>query len=409
MPTLSRSLLIIFILSFLFYCLDYFFRISQSIIINPLIHQYHTTALGIGAFASAFYLGYALFQLPGGFLLDNFPFKPLLATSILLCSISYAAFLFAHHFWLGYVLRLIVGLTSTLSFMGILFIARATLSSNAFSLVAGLAISIGTLSAASVQIVGVWLMHHWSWQLALSLFALMGIGIGLLFMILPAPTLSTKRIGASQVITQSLQFFKKPILVYNALIGSLFYLPTTLFASLWGVPFLMQTHYFSKTEATFSIFLLFLGWAVGAPIMSWIANQLHHIYRLIRYCALIALCISLLLLYCTIKQHWLVEFIIFALGLASSAQAVVWKLFDTYCPRNSNGIAISWTNMLIMLSGMIFHLCVGYLLTLPFLKTTTGFNYTLGLALIPLAFFIVAISAGCLRSSHNDLAIVIGR
>lgn len=365
---------------------------------TPLMHQYHINTLGIGAFASAFYLGYAIFQLPGGYLLDNIPLKPLFAISVLLCSISYAAFLFAHQFWLGYLLRVVIGITSALSFMGILFIARITLSANAFTLIAGLAISIGTVAASCVQIIGVWLMHHWAWQWALSVFALLGIIIALLF--LCVPTIKTHRIttlSLKGVIQQSVQFLKNPLLIYNALIGSLFYLPTTLFASLWGVPFLIQTKAFTQTEATFSIFLLFLGWAIGAPLMSLAANQLTRTHRLLQLFASLALVIALLLLYAPLHQHVIIQLLVFALGLASSAQAVVWKLFDKYCPTTINGVGLAWTNMLIMISGTVFHVCVGYLLTLRWLKVGHHFNYALGLAIIPLAFFVVALAAKQLK------------
>ncbi len=171
----SVQISVILFLGFLFYSLDYFFRISQSIIVTPLMQQYHITAIGIGSFASAFYLGYALCQIPVGYCLERLPTHVFFSASAFLCSISYCLFLFCHHFWLGYLLRFVIGATSAVSFIGILYLARVTLSSNTFSLVAGLAISIGTVSASLVQVLGVFLMKHLSWQVALSLFALTGL------------------------------------------------------------------------------------------------------------------------------------------------------------------------------------------------------------------------------------------
>ena len=100
--------------------------------------------------------------------------------------------------------------------------------------------------------------------------------------------------------------------------------------------------------------------------------------------------ISLVLLYAHIHSTANIFLLLLGFGLASSAQAIVWRIFDQHCPREINGLGIAWTNMLIMLSGTIFHLAVGYLLER---HSTQTINYDLGLSLIPIAFLGVAITA----------------
>ena len=77
----SRGL---FFVTLLFYCLDFFFRISPGLVVSHLMAQYQLTAFGIAGFSSAFYLGYALFQLPAGLLLDRVSINGLLSLSMLL-------------------------------------------------------------------------------------------------------------------------------------------------------------------------------------------------------------------------------------------------------------------------------------------------------------------------------------
>ena len=135
--------------------------------------------------------------------------------------------------------------------------------------------------------------------------------------------------------------------------------------------------------------------------MSLTANRLTRTYRLLQIFASLALMIALLLLYAPLSQHFFIQLLVFALGLASSVQALVWKFFDKYCPENINGVGLAWTNMLIMLSGTIFHLCVGYLLTLHWLNVGHHFNYALGLIIIPLAFLVVVLTTIKLKDCAN--------
>src|SRR3990167_4129196 len=181
----SRRLLIVLILALLFYCLDFFFRIAPSIVVPQLMQQYHITALGMGGFASAFYLGYVLFQLPSGWLLDRFRFNPLIIVAILICTLAFISFVHAHHYWEGYWLRLLIGASSAFSFVGILFLARRYFPPQYFSIIAGIAIGAGTIAASGTQVLGAWLMDFWQWQQVLIWFSCLGILIAVLLLLPP--------------------------------------------------------------------------------------------------------------------------------------------------------------------------------------------------------------------------------
>lgn len=396
-PKSTHIILVLIILSFAFYFLDYFFRISQSIIVNQLISQYKTNAVGVSAFSSAFYLGYAIFQFPCGYFLERFNLKPLYASCIIVCSLSYAAFLYAQSFWLGYMLRFIIGSASALSFTGILYIARGEFTSEIFNLIAGLAIAIGTLAGSCVQMICVWLMHywHWHWQQALGVFSLLGLIIGLVFFVVPIhqSALLSQPLSWKKTLDQGKVFLKNPMLVVNAIIGSLFYLPTTLLASLWGIPFLTATKGFTKAQASFSIFLLFLGWAIAAPIMSYCANKVKNAWYMMSFFSLVACVVSAAFIYGPIHQHKVMNILILMIGLSSSAQAVVWKIFGDCCPPIINGVGIALTNMIIMLGAAILHLLVGYLLTLHWFNEHHHINFMLALSVIPFCFALVTCSA----------------
>ena len=75
----------IFLIISLFYCYEFFLRISPGILVNQLIMQYHANATDIGAFASSYYTGYVLMQIPAGMLYDRYPFKWVTVIALLCC------------------------------------------------------------------------------------------------------------------------------------------------------------------------------------------------------------------------------------------------------------------------------------------------------------------------------------
>ena len=68
----KQSLLILFIL---FFSWEFFLRISPSLVITQLATQYNTNAIGLGAIAGFYYLGYSLIKIPAGIIIDKYSVK----------------------------------------------------------------------------------------------------------------------------------------------------------------------------------------------------------------------------------------------------------------------------------------------------------------------------------------------
>jgi MFS family permease len=403
--TPRTSLLILLWIAILFYCLDFFFRISPSLIFSNLMTQYRTDALGMGAFSSAFYLGYVLFQVPTGIWLDRYRLRWVLAVSIFISVVSFMFFITETHYWLGYAMRFITGAASAFSFIGILFIAKQYFPPHYFTLIAGITIGAGTVTASFIQLLSAGLMQYFHWQLVFLVFSAFGLIMFVLVLCLP------KKMAHEHSLTHTLFSFKQlwcftrnTKLILNACIGGLFYLPTTLFTTMWGVPFLQAENHFSLTTVSLGITFLFAGWAVGSPIMGYIADRTEHYFVLILIGSAAALISSIFLIYYPITTAFHLDTLLFLFGLFSSTQVVVWKIFNVYCPAEISGYGAAFTNMLIMLFGGIFHLIVGFLMQTHFIGKLDGeINYVQGLSIIPIAFLtVLGCSVYCMISSRQS-------
>ena len=393
-PAFSQVTVIVALgLYILFYCLDYYFRISPSLVFHELQHQYHTDAIGMGAFASAFYMGYLIMQIPSGIMLDRLPLYRVVIPAIILCTLAFIGFVLSHHYWSGYLLRWVVGATSAFSFIAVIYIARQYLDVKWFGLVSGITIAAGTVSASIAQLASAILMQYFHWHTIFITLALWGFVVSTLLLLpwlkLPPKTRST--ISQTSWWQQVKQFSCHPLLILNGLVGGLFYLPTTLFATMWGIPFLQGEYHFSATAASFGVTMLFAGWAIGAPIIGGLADRTTHYMRLVSVGALLGALVSVILVYIEPSLSWMVWLLLFLFGLFSSAQVVVWKCFRDYCPKAIAGYGVAFTNMLIMVFGAVFHLAVGWLMQHVVNIQAHSLDYKLGLSIIPIAFMLVLI------------------
>lgn len=401
-----KPIYLVLVITILFYCLDFFFRISPGLVVGQMMQQYQTNALGIGSLASAFYLGYVMFQVPAGMIYDRFPLNRILIVSILICTLAYLGFIYETHYWVGWLTRWIVGLTSSFSFIGALYIARAYLPLRYFDFISGVTIAGGTLSASFAQIISAYFMQYYGWHTIFTVLALWGIVISVLLML---PALQVNRLQILSRNQNSLQFrellkqffalLKQPNIMINSIVGGLFYLPTSIFAALWGISFLESQYNLTKTSASTAIMLLFAGWAVGAPLLAWGNHFWRDPRRLILVGAVLGAILSLLILYANHEVGSWIYLSLFIFGLCSSTQVVVWIIFGRICPKEISGTGIALTNMMIMLAGGIFHILVGWLMIQPshLNPAIIHANFSLGLAIIPIALFIAAILANFIR------------
>ena len=397
LPMFSKKISPVYILltlAILFYCLDYFFRISPSLVLLQLLKQYDMSPLGIATMASAFYLGYVLFQLPAGWLFDRFNYNKVMIISIVLCTVFYCFFIFSTNYNAGLIYRFLIGATSAFSFIGVLHLARAYLPLRYFSFISGVTIALGTVAAAFAQFISALFLSLFNWHTILFSLACWGIVIAILMSISylnlcrqtrthelhPVIKLSCKPHSFSHLFTS-------PSFMINALIGGLIYLPTSIFAGLWGITFLKTGYHLIDTQSSFAILLLFMGWAIGAPLIGWWAEgNKNYLKWLMVATFLLAGLTFIFIRYPELIGNGIFV-LLFLFGLLSSFQVLVWRHFNEICPLELSAAGIALTNMVIMLSTSFFHVLVGK--WIGNVGTSVCFlQIQHGLYILPVVFFV---------------------
>lgn len=402
-----------------FYAYEYVLRITPSVMETPVRLHFGLWATGFGLLSSAYYYAYVPMLLPVGVLLDRFGPRRLLTLACVACAVGTFMFVGTTSLSIATTGRFLVGFGSAFAFVGVLKLATIWLPEDKFALVAGLASALGTLGGVFADNALGALVASAGWQQTVISTGVSGIILCfvLWFCIhdhqkdnLSGGTISTFK---NSMIDLVIILRNKQIWLVGAY-GCLVYLPTTVFAELWGIPFLNHAHEFSQKEAQFANSLIFWGFAIGAPIMGMISDSLRRRILPMRVGAFIASLIMFYILYMPSLTHMSIYIALFCLGLFYSAQAIVFAVGREVSPDEAAGTAIAVTNMFVMLGAIFLQPLVGRLLDWQMLARTHGLvtdvaaaaqaytlaDYRVALSIIPTGIFLAAILTFFMKETH---------
>ncbi len=408
----------------LFYSYEYLLRIAPSVMEGPIEEHFMLTAGGYGALSAFYYYAYVPMQLPVGLLMDKFGPKRLLTFACLICTIGTFLFPLTTVFWVAVLGRFMVGFGSAFAFVGVLKLATMWLPEDKLAMVAGLAAGLGAVGAMLGDNLLGYLVVHTNWKLTLNGAAIFGLFLTLLLWLLLKDKKESSRYPKTREttgLTRELHDLKIILMNrriwINGVYGCCVYLPTTVVAELWGIPYLEHARGLSHEMAGFANSLIFLGFMCGAPIMGWISDKIHKRVLPMKIGALGAFLISCAIFYVPHISGTTLFILMFVLGLFYSSQAIVFAYSREVSPRHAAGTAMSVTNMIVMLGGMFVQPLIGYLLdfsaqlrdpsltkhvlaTQDVVSTYQPHDYFMAFSVIPVGIFIAFAMTFFLKETH---------
>ena len=406
----------------LFYAYEYLLRISPSVMEPSLRSHFNLSATGFGLLSAVYYYAYVPMQLPVGVLMDRFGPRRLLTVACLICVIGALMFAGTDVFAIAASGRFLVGVGSAFAFVGVLKLATIWLPEDKLAMVAGLTAALGTIGAMFGDNVLGGLVLRSGWQQTINYTAF--FGIGLMFVLWFCIHDHKRDLDSGGTIDS----FKKNMIDLgiilrekqiwlNGMYGCLVYLPTTVFAELWGIPYLRNGHGLTQPDAGFANSLLFFGFMIGAPLMGYISDKIKRRKLPMLVGAMGAAIVMSLILYVPGLDKPTLYPLIFLLGLLYSAQAIVFAVGRELSPNEAAGTAIATTNMIVMIGAMFLQPLVGRLLDwslrmhhahvgapIPSVDNMeqlyTAADYQCALSIIPIGIAIAAILICFIKETH---------
>lgn len=396
-----------------FYGYEFFLRVTPTVMVPYLMKYYAITATQIGVLSAFYYYAYTPLQLFVGTLMDHYNVRTLLTLAVLACALGSYFFGFGDTLTIAKTGRLLVGFGSAFAFVGVMKLAADWLPGKYFALISGIATTLGMLGAISGEVILTHLIRSVGHHHAMAMATWIAIGLTVLVWLVirdrypnnhPAPLHQ----DIAALWTKLLHVGLNKEIWVNGVIGALLFMPTTIFAVLWGVPYFQQVHHMTAHHAANNVSLVFLGWAVGSPIMGWLSGWLKSRRSLLMVGSLTAAIIFSIIIYVPLPSNLWMQAGLFSFGVASSVEILVFAVAYDLIKAELSGTAVALTNMLVMLGGVVQPV-TGYILD----KTWDGkivnhvhwyseHSYQYGLSMLPVGLLACFILSFMLRETYSE-------
>jgi sugar phosphate permease len=412
----------------LFYSYEYFLRITPSVMEPALRAHFSLSAMGFGVFSSFYYYSYVPMQLPVGVLMDRWGPRRLLTLACAVSVLGMWFFAATDLVSLAAAGRFLTGFGSAFAFVGVLKLATIWLPEDRLALVAGLATALGTIGAMiGDNLLGA-MVEQVGWKTSVHFTAVFGLGLLVVmwFGIHDKKKNSDEDGGTVESFSSIWNDLKlivsnKQIWI-NGAYGCLVYLPTTVFAELWGIPYLSHAYGLDLPTAEFTNSILFMGCMFGAPLWGYYSDRIKQRKLPMRMGAFGAAIMMTCILYVPNLSLNMLYLMMFVLGFLYSAQAIVFAVGRELSPKEAAGTAIAMTNMCVMLGAIFLQPLVGHILDWCVLARYDGklvlnalsadeikhlytaADYQLAMAVIPIGIFMAAILTFFMKETHAHAA-----
>lgn len=361
----SRYAWFIWVLGASFFFFEYIVRVSPGVLVQELIQSFHINAYQLGLLSSAFSLSYISMQIPVGTLVDKYSVRWLVGFMALLCAGSTFLFATTETFEWAVFARFLIGITGAFAFVGALKIATMFFSEKHFGFLAGMTQALGMLGASagvgplSVVIVTIGWRH--TLMCLGGLIAVLALLIFILVKDKPVDHGLPER--SSHSIWEGLvTVFKSRYTWINVVIIGLLYAPTMVFGELWGPLYIERVYNASPVEAASVISVIFIGWAIGSPLLGWLSDRIQRRKPIVIASAAFSLLFIFIILYCPALPLPWVFVVAFLYGFSNVGVSTCYAIAAELTPNHFAGTALGFTNMASILLGALFQPIVGRLL-----------------------------------------------
>lgn len=406
---------IVWTLAAIFYLYEFFLRVAPSVIVSDLMKAFSLDAAAVGILSAFYFYIYAPLQLPVGILTDHYGARKILSLSAITAGLGTLLFGIASTYWMAAMGRFLMGAGSAFGFVGMVFICSHWFEESKRGIMIGFANTIGMMGAILGQGPLRLGLNQFGWRETMTGLAIFGISLGaLIFLVVrddPNARKKLKKFEKPEKIWHSFTAVAKNKYSWiNGLCALLFYLSTETFGGLWGVPFLVDKYGITVERAGFAVSMIFVGWAIGGPLIGAFSDKFQDKRRLLILSALIGAALMAIILYLPLPLSFLYP-LFFLTGVILSAELLCFGYALDINPLYAKGSAAAFTNFTVILGTIIFQPFVGYLLDLFWAgqlvqgaRSYPPIAYSVAMSCFPIALVLAAITATFLKQTKAKQA-----
>ena len=361
---------IVWILSALFMFYKYALEVSPSIMTKTLMSTYHINAAELGNLTACYFYAYLIAQIPAGLLLDRYGPRKITTMAIVLCALGTLIFAKADTFLIAALGRFITGIGAAFAAVNCLKLISNWFPSKQFAFMAGLMMSVGMLGAVGGQSPLSAFINAVFWRQAIEIIGFVGLILAFIFFVVVRDTSPHRRqekniIDSKTSLWKSLKrILQNPQSWWLSLYSGFAFAPVMVFGGLWGVAFTEEAYGLSKNMSAQSISLIFIGFAVGAPIFGWFSDWLKTRKTVMYWGTTIALFSISIIVYLPSHSHYLLTLLLFLFGFSISSFLLCFTMIREITLAGMAATAIGFMNSFDALFGAFSDPLAGMILDL---------------------------------------------
>lgn len=396
-----------------FFLVEYVARIAPAVMAPQLMSAFNVTAFGLGVLSSFFYYIYVGMQIPVGILVDRYGVRRWLIIATIICVIACALFAYAQSFWVAALARLLIGLSAAFAFVSALKIARTWFPTSMLGFLAGTTQALGMLGATFGEGPVAYGVVQLGWRPTMLIITLAVAIIATLIALFvydhPEHTTTNnyEKPESLPVKTGLAIVLKNRHTWFNAIFAGFIYAPSAAFAELWGVSFIHTTYHLSMTSSANCVMFIFIGWAVGAPLLGILSDRLTVRLPIMRFATIGSLVCLVAVIYGPWHQVIVLAGILFFYGICNSGLALSYAYAGEFHPKQVAGLSMAFTNMASVIIGAFLQPLIGYILDILWdgqnasgIRVYSTEHFKTALLILPGCFLVALLMTFFARETH---------
>lgn len=348
-----------------------FHRSSLGVTGVDAADRFHISAAALATFSVAQLAVYAAMQVPVGVLLDRYGSRRLLLAGGALMVAGQLCFAVATDVRLAVAARVLVGLGDAMTFISVLRIVAFWFPGRRNPLLVQLTGTVGQLGAVLGAVPLVALLHHAGWTPAFLTAAALGASALLLVLVAVRDTPHAEHptdvaAGLASVRRQLADAWAQPGTRLGLWTHFVTQFSGSVFALLWGYPFLVQGQRFSPTAAASLLTLMTLVTLVTGPVIAHLCAR-HPFHRSVVVFAITAATAAVwaaVLAWPGRAPHWLLVGLVVVLAVNGPGSVIGFDYARTFNPVHRIGSATGIVNVGGFVASILLILAVGVVLDL---------------------------------------------
>jgi MFS family permease len=349
-------------------CAAFFFyawvlRVAPSVMVEELMRDFAVGAGVLGHLSAAYFYGYAGMQIPVGLMIDRFGPRRLTTVAAATCAVGCVLFVYATTLTTATAGRFLIGASAAFSLVSAMAVAGQWFKAQRFALLSGLAMAFGMIGGIFGQAPLRLAIEATDWRFANLMLAAGGAALAIAcWLTVRDRWRGSGGIGHAFSGLATVATHRQTLLIAIAGLGTS--APLLGFAALWGVPYFESSYGFSRASAAATTSVLFVGWAVGAPLIGWISDRIDRRRPPLIVGLVLQTAVFAALIYIPNLPTAAITTLCFFIGFFGGGQITCFALMKDNHPPALSGTAIGFLNGAVTGAGALFQPLIGVLLDL---------------------------------------------